>query len=907
MPALAQKTSFKISYDPDYAPFSYENNNKAEGMFIDFWRLWAQKNQYEITFVNGEYWDNAIDLVKKGEVDFFLGTNPYEDWMKSSNTFYSLQTSLFIHAENIKGFSKEASYLIGIVGEDYYEKMKSNFKNSEVVIYKDYDLLFKDFNSRKIDLIYDDKIAIEYYALKNNYFHLIRSIILLNDDPEIKAISNKQDLIDIFNYGFGNLSNEELHYMEKKWILDSTQQIYKTKVQLSTEEQTFISNRTLNISVSKDWKPFSFEDNKKPSGISWEIWQLILEKVNLDSKYTFYDSFSKQLDSIKEKKEDIIFSVGKTADREEYSIFTIPYAKFPLSIVTLKDENFIENINYLFDKKIAVGKNFTAHKILKEEYPNLNFLLVENIKEGLYAVKNSKAFAFIDIKPSLTYNIKRLALDELKISGNTGLDFELSIMIRNDYKILQSILNKAILYLDKKQIEQIIQTWSKVQFEDKFNYRNFWIASAIIFIIILILIYFNQRNIQKNKTLSYLVNERTKELKYLNEELEQKVFDKTKELRDINYLLDEAQQIAKLGSFSYDLIRKELIWSNELYKIFNHTKNEFTPTLKSFLSFIHEDDKKLVKNELFNIAKSHKRQAIEFRVVLKDENIKYLQATSKNTKYSDDGKASFIVGTVLDLTKIKTLELEKREKETILSQQSKMAAMGEMLENIAHQWRQPLSVISTAVTGMQLQHEIHNKIDENFLLENMKSINHQTQYLSKTIEDFKNFFSPNKETQLFDIKQSIEKTLFLMESRLKVESVTVIKELESIKIKTIENELTQTLLNVFNNAIDALSSRKIENKFIHIKTFVNNNSLVIEVKDNAGGIPVLLLNRVLEPYFTTKHKAQGTGIGLYMSNEIITKHLKGQFLVNNCELIIDNVSYKGAFFTISIPLEEVIL
>jgi len=263
-----------------------------------------------------------------------------------------------------------------------------------------------------------------------------------------------------------------------------------------------------------------------------------------------------------------------------------------------------------------------------------------------------------------------------------------------------------------------------------------------------------------------------------------------------------------------------------------------------------------------------------------------------------------MVGTVFDLTKVKELELEKREQDTLMAQQSKMAAMGEMLENIAHQWRQPLSVISTASTGLQIQLEYNNKIPESFLLESVKSINEQSQYLSRTIEDFRNFFKPNKQKNLFYIKDCLDKTLYLIDSRIKRNNIQIIKDIESIEIKTLENELIQIFLNIFNNAIDALEVKKIEKKYIHISSYKYENSLFIEIKDNAGGIPKKIIHRILEPYFTTKHKSQGTGIGLYMSNEIVTKHLKGELHISNCSFKIEENSYRGALFIIKIPLSE---
>ena len=154
----------------------------------------------------------------------------------------------------------------------------------------------------------------------------------------------------------------------------------------------------------------------------------------------------------------MIYSIGETANRKEYSIFTKEYAKFPISIVTKKDENFIENISILKNKKIAVGDNFTAHNIIKNNYPNMELILVNSIKEGLELVSKNEVYAFVDIQPVLFYNIAKYGFDDLKVSGNTGLNFNMKFMIRDDYVILESILNKAISSISINELNEIIQT-----------------------------------------------------------------------------------------------------------------------------------------------------------------------------------------------------------------------------------------------------------------------------------------------------------------------------------------------------------------------------------------------------------------------------------------------------------------
>ncbi|RXK00624.1 hypothetical protein CRV02_09640 [Arcobacter sp. CECT 8989] len=898
------KKSFTVSYDPNYAPFSYIKNNKPQGLLIDFWKLWAEKNNYKLKFVNGKLWQNSIDLVKNEKVDFFLGTEVYKSWMKGSKPFYKRKTSLFIHKENSKNFEKDAFYIIGIIGNDYKEVIKKNFPNSEIINYEDYENAVNDLTKKKIDLLYDDKTAIEFYTLQKGYFHEIKHINLLSEISYIQAIALKQELIDTFNKGFQKISKEELSDIESKWIINEKFKFYNQfkPTSLTKEESNFIKNTKINVSVSRAWKPFSFESKSHtPTGISSEVWKLLEDHLHLNTKYTFFHDFTKQLESIKQKQQDVIFSAGKTKDRENYAIFTKPYISFPISIVTLKDENFIENMEQIKNKKIAVGENFTAHKLLKENYPDLDLLLVKSIKEGLEAVECKDAFAYIDIKPNLAYNIGKLGLETLKISGNTDLNFALRIMIRKDYSLLHSALDKTIESLDKQKIKDIINKWETIQFEDNFNYSRLWIALSVIFTIVIILIYKNQSNIKQNKLLKEKVEERTKELKQLNESLEIKVESKTKELKRANYLLDEAQKIAHLGSFQYEIKKDELYWSNEHFKMFGFYPNQIKPTVDLLLSYVHEDDKKIVKSHLNKLVSSKNKLVNEFRIVINKKTIKYLQITSKVTKFDEKNNPLLIIGTILDISKIKKLEQEKREKDTILAQQSKMAAMGEMLENIAHQWRQPLSIISTVSTGMQLNLEIDNEIPKQHLLDNVKAINEHTQYLSKTIDDFRNFFNPNKENTTFDVASCIDKSLYLITSKIKSSNINLTKKISDIEITTLESELTQVLLNIFNNAIDALNQQDIKDKQIYILATKENNNIIISIKDSAGGVPEKIQTRIFEPYFTTKHKSQGTGIGLYMSSQIITKHLNGNIKLSNEQFILNNKSYFGANFKIIFP------
>ena len=237
-----------------------------------------------------------------------------------------------------------------------------------------------------------------------------------------------------------------------------------------------------------------------------------------------------------------------------------------------------------------------------------------------------------------------------------------------------------------------------------------------------------------------------------------------------------------------------------------------------------------------------------------------------------------------------------REKDDMLFQQSKLASMGEMIGNIAHQWRQPLSTISTAASGLKLQREL--KIEtENSLNESLDVIVKSTKTLSQTIDDFRNFFKKDKNETDFRIEENIGKVINLMEATLKMKDIKIVKDIDSCNFHGLENELTQALLNIMNNAKDALILIE-EDKYIFISVKNIKDEVIIQIKDNAKGIDPAIINKIFEPYFTTKFNSNGTGIGLYMTQSIIVKNMNGKINVSNVEFEYKNKQYTGAQFEI---------
>jgi len=243
-----------------------------------------------------------------------------------------------------------------------------------------------------------------------------------------------------------------------------------------------------------------------------------------------------------------------------------------------------------------------------------------------------------------------------------------------------------------------------------------------------------------------------------------------------------------------------------------------------------------------------------------------------------------------------------RKHESELFEQSKLVSMGEMIENIAHQWRQPLSVISTGATGMKIQNE-YNVLTNEMIDKTCDTINNNAQYLSKTIDEFRNFIKGDRVKTIFSLTNNINSFLQLVESSLKNNNISIILNLNNdIKINGYENEFIQCFINIFNNTKDVLMDTQDEKKLIFIFTDIIKDNVIIKIKDNAKGIDSEVISRVFEPYFTTKNKSLGTGLGLHMVHSLIVDSMKGTINARNVHYKFEDNKYIGVEFTITLPI-----
>jgi signal transduction histidine kinase len=254
----------------------------------------------------------------------------------------------------------------------------------------------------------------------------------------------------------------------------------------------------------------------------------------------------------------------------------------------------------------------------------------------------------------------------------------------------------------------------------------------------------------------------------------------------------------------------------------------------------------------------------------------------------------FLIALVISKAYYKLLSQHKRH-EAIMIQQSKMAAIGEMISFIAHQWRQPLNRLASLLMRTRIETE-QSTLDRESLVENFNAQEHLLEHLSETIESFRDFYKPDKSFSTFSLNSSVEQVLELFSPTLKEGGITyTYKECSDTIIKGRKNEFMQVILTLINNAAYILHERAVKNPNINITTLKKGSYIHIIIDDNGGGIKVKPLKKIFRPYFSKNNNNKSSGMGLYISKLIIEDHFHGTLQAQN----ITN----GARFTIEVPVD----
>ncbi len=548
-----------------------------------------------------------------------------------------------------------------------------------------------------------------------------------------------------------------------------------------------------------------------------------------------------------------------------------------LSLIAIFSTSAYFNLNNLIQSQVHDGEiiNISGRQRMLSQ------------KIALFAIyyKNKQLEQTIKLMES-SHNdlISREMSDDLKniyFAQPTMLDSKVKIYIKNANKFANTRDGRSLSYVlqnSQKLLKDLDAAVSIYQNETELKIANLSNNELYIFLLILLTLLFEAffifrpaNNDVKRKTKELM---REKEYSDIITQINTNAIVAIDNNFNVLTFNKSAQEI-----FGYD--ESEMINQNSLNKIIPEKyQKQHEIGLSNFL----KSGELKSKNIVFELTGQHKNGTI-FPIKIS------FGASIKNNH-------KIVVANIQNITKDK-------EKDNLIIHQSRIAAMGEMIGNIAHQWRQPLSSISTLSTGANLR-LMNNLMNEEEVQETFTKINTQTQHLSKTINDFRDFFNQNNKNELFNVNDIINKSITLIEAAYKSNNINIVIQRKKAKafINGNSGELSQVFLNILNNAKDILLEKDIDTKIVLIKIKIKSNQVIININDNAGGIPKNIQMKIFDPYFTTKHQSQGTGIGLFMSKQIIEKHFNGTLTANNADFKVDESKYHGASFCIKLDLSK---
>ncbi len=521
---------------------------------------------------------------------------------------------------------------------------------------------------------------------------------------------------------------------------------HHSSLQLSEEEKAWLkAHPVIRVGIDHSWPPIESVDEKgRHSGISASYLELLEKRLGI----RFEVDYSRQLwadsiQAVKNKELDMLTAAAITEKRQNALVFSRPYLKQTMVIVADAGIGYVNDLNDLKGKKVAIVGGYASEEFLRSRYPAIIPIRADSSLEALQKVVSGEAYACIEGLGVVSYLMERHHLKKIKVVGETPFRYEIAFAFRNDWGMLASISDKVLASITPSEYEEIHGRWLVMEQDEPLNYRLIWGIGGF-FVIVLILIAY------KNRRLDVLVRQRTAELEMFNQRLQEEI------------------------------------------------------------------EKAVEKN---------------------------------------------------------------RKQEKLLMQQAKMAEIGSMLESIAHQWRQPLNILGLSMTRLSLSCAVEGKSESAKVLEIAEA---QIQYMSQTIDDFRNFFKQDRSQIPVNIDQLVNDVETLLGPLLMRKKIKVIREIDpTIEVFVYPNELKQVLINLVNNAREAIEHHRKGERHIWIRCILDEHYCTIQIEDTGGGIDASIIDKIFDPYFTTKFESQGTGIGLYMAKTIIEKHFLGRLSVFN--------------------------
>jgi len=542
------KEVLRIAVMQNNPPFSLIlPNGKPAGLYIDIWKAWAEVSNREIVFVPGDYPQN-IKMLKEGTVDFHAGlfiNEERESWAVFSLPIDRNGTGLFYHGDdkNTPSLNELSGKRVGVGKGSFQEGfLQKNYPKIEIVSFSKVDETINALLNKEMDAIFTETSFMNAQLGKLGVmgaFNQAEEFVFSNTAHALIP-KEKAYLKLIINKGIKKLPIDKIIKLEKKW-LPSEPAFFETLrtslvSTLTQKEQDYLAKHSsLLVGIDPEWAPFEFFDKGgNHSGISAEYLSLVAEKLSLNIQVESGNTWTDVLNKVKVRELDLLPGVGQSESRKEYLNFTESYVDFSNVVVTRNNADYVQDMDDLDNKIVAVVSNYAIQKKFEDNHPRIKLRLVKNIREGLDFVEGGKVFGYVDNLAIITYEKRTNNRDDLKIAVYTPYHDALSFGVRKGLEPLIPILNKALLSISEDESKVIVNRWLALKIDVGFDLITIVQWALPIGLLFLFIILFITRS---NKRLQDEVKQRIKiELK----------------LKDAKALAENAKDIAEKANRTKD-------------------------------------------------------------------------------------------------------------------------------------------------------------------------------------------------------------------------------------------------------------------------------------------------------------------------------------------------------------------
>ena len=573
----------------DLAPYNFNENGIAKGYSIDYVNLIANKLAIQVEYVNNT-WDNTMNMLENKQIDFMVNlfkSKEREERFLFSDVPYRVSTPAMVSRigeKEYNSFNELNGKVIALVkGYNSYDKIKKDFPNINIYSTNNLSEILTAVSTKKADVTHGIRDVLEYNINKNLITNLKITPSLEDDNFGFYFAYNKEDAIlkSIIEKAEKLISKNEIEKLNNKWFkkLIEVENISKNYL-FTSEEIVYLENkRNITMCVDPDFLPYEqITKEGRYIGIIADIMEQITTNSNIKFQLNITKSFSESFQLVKDKRCDIIPFAVQTISRNEFFNFTQSYLKFSTVITTKNNVLYINSIKEIEDKKIALVKNYALVEMIKHITPNISIIEVADTKEGLEKVTKGEAYAFIGSMPTIAYTKQKYNFHDIIINGKIDNELLARIAIRNDEKILQTILNKAINSLKIEDTERITNKWLTIikdkQFDTKFLIQI--ITTLIIIFVILVLI---------------LIIRTNRKLSALNKELE--ISSQTDKLTSLfnraklDSILDKEIKYKKRYETSLSLVIADIDYFKKINDTYGHVVGDII--LKEFADILSKN------------------------------------------------------------------------------------------------------------------------------------------------------------------------------------------------------------------------------------------------------------------------------------------------------------------------------